>query len=114
LFRLPLYHKRAALDGPLTLLLLYELPSPEYFPSILVQVPLKIRPAALGWIPLIQQLRGYVILHLAAPMAMLGDGLDELRRHIVYPSVTADKDTFVYNYLIAFGVRLGDRLHAKI
>ncbi len=35
------------------------------------------------------------VLHLTAPMAMLGDGLDELRGHLVHPCITPNDDTFI-------------------
>src|SRR5215813_11597620 len=75
---------------------------------------LEIRSGALHCTLLMQLLRWHLLLHLPAPMAMLGNGLNELRRHIIHPSVTAHDEPFIHYHLISLGIVLGNRHSIEI
>ena len=59
-------------------------------------------------------LRWHLVFHLAVPMAVSGDGMDKLRRHIGNLGVTADNDTLVWAQLIASGARLENGFRAEV
>src|SRR5215475_9834187 len=55
------------------------------FTTAVVRLPRLTHTADQPRSRLAQQLCWHRVFHFTAPMAMLGDGLDELRCHIVYP-----------------------------